>query len=202
MFSGIIEKVADVTAVKDIGNSREITLNTGFADIELGESIAVNGVCLTATSTVPASTTFFLSPETMNRSNLGGLKQGSKVNLERSVALQTRLSGHMVQGHVDGKGSLMSVTPDNDAYQLVFSIPAQLSRYCVEKGSICLNGTSLTINSIDKSESGASLVSITIIPHTWEHTNLSSLIIGDDVNVEVDVIAKYVESLCLPYLKP
>jgi len=84
----------------------------------------------------------------------------------------------------------------------VFSISAQLSRYCVEKGSICLNGTSLTINSIDKSGPDASLVSITIIPHTWEHTNLSSLTIGEDVNVEVDVIAKYVESLCLPYLKP
>ena len=202
MFSGIIEKVADVTAVKDIGNSREITLHTGFSNIELGESIAVNGVCLTATSTLPADTTFFLSPETMSRSNLGGLKKGSKVNLERSVALQTRLSGHMVQGHVDGKASLLSVSPDHDAYLLVFRIPVQLTRYCVEKGSICLNGTSLTINQVDKSDPDGGLVSITIIPHTWEHTNLSSLSIGDDVNVEVDVIAKYVESLCLPYLKP
>ena len=124
MFSGIIEKVADVTAVRDLGNSREITLNTGFVDIELGESIAVNGVCLTATSTLPASTTFFLSPETMSRSNLGGLKQGSKVNLERSVALQTRLSGHMVQGHVDGKASLLSVSPDHDAYLLDIHVVA------------------------------------------------------------------------------
>jgi len=104
VFSGIIEKVAIVKQVRDLGNSRELTLDTGFQDIELGESIAVNGVCLTATSTSASMTTFFLSPETMSRSNLGRLLEGSRVNLERSVALQTRLSGHMVQGHVDGKG--------------------------------------------------------------------------------------------------
>ena len=202
MFSGIIEKVAEVVAVIPRGNSRELILNTGFQDLELGESIAVNGVCLTATSIAAEYTSFFLSPETMDRSNLGHLVEGSRANLERSVALQTRLSGHMVQGHVDGKGKLVSVTPDNDAYRVVFDIPSALARYCVEKGSICLNGTSLTINAIDKSEPDTCLVSITLIPHTWDHTNFSTLSVGDDVNVEVDVIAKYVESLCLPYLKP
>lgn len=201
MFSGIIEKVAKVVEIKEIGHSRELTLETGFQDIELGESIAVNGVCLTATSTSPDKTTFFISPETMSRSNLGELKQGRNVNLERSVALETRLSGHMVQGHVDGMATLASLETESDSYKLTFKIPNQLGRYCVEKGSICLNGTSLTINQIDKNFQDFCLISITIIPHTWDHTNLSDLSVGNEVNVEVDVIAKYVESLCLPYLK-
>jgi riboflavin synthase len=202
MFSGIIEKVADVVEIRPAGQSLEFCIATGMKDIVLGESIAVNGVCLTATSTEADQTRFFVSPETLNRSNLGALVIGSKVNLERSVALETRLSGHMVQGHVDGKGTVAEIVPDNHAYRLTFDIQAALGRYCVEKGSICLNGTSLTINAVDKTDSKICKIAITLIPHTWDHTNFSTLAVGDAVNVEVDVIAKYVESLCLPYLKP
>lgn len=201
MFSGIIEKVARVVEIKPVGLSREIALETGFSNLDLGESIAVNGVCLTVTDTNAERTTFFVSPETMSRSNLSAFASGSLVNLERSVALSTRLSGHMVQGHVDGKAVLADIQPDNDAYKLLINLPADLARYCVEKGSICLNGISLTINSVDKSRPDGCQIGITIIPHTWDHTNLAAIKIGDEINVEVDVIAKYVESLCLPYLK-
>ncbi|MCM5560228.1 riboflavin synthase [Pleomorphomonas sp. JP5] len=200
MFSGIIARTVAVQTATATGGSLVVTIPTGWSDLELGESIAVNGVCLTVTEMDEDGTArFFLSPETLSRSNLGRLATGSVVNLERSVALADRLSGHMVQGHVDGKATLIAVTPDSDARRLEFDLPPELARYCVEKGSISLNGISLTINSIEPSDDGAR-IGITIIPHTWDNTNLSSAALGDEINVEVDVIAKYVEALCKPYL--
>ncbi len=200
MFSGIIARTVKVRTAEATGGSLVAVIPTGWTDLELGESIAVNGVCLTVTEMDEVGTArFFLSPETLDRSNLGKLVTGSVVNLERSVALADRLSGHMVQGHVDGRATLVAVTPDSDARRLEFDIPASVARYCVEKGSISLNGISLTINTIDQAPGGAR-IGITIIPHTWDHTNLSALAIGDEINVEVDVIAKYVEALCKPYL--
>lgn len=200
MFSGIIARTVTVRTAEATGGSLVAVIPTGWTDLELGESIAVNGVCLTVTEMDEAGTArFFLSPETLDRSNLGKLVTGSVVNLERSVALADRLSGHMVQGHVDGRATLVAVTPDSDARRLEFDIPASVARYCVEKGSISLNGISLTINTIEPSATGAR-IGITIIPHTWDHTNLSALVLGDEINVEVDVIAKYVEALCKPYL--
>lgn len=200
MFSGIIARTVAVRTAEATGGSLVAIIPTGWSDLELGESIAVNGVCLTVTEMDEAGTArFFLSPETLARSNLGRLKTGSVVNLERSVALADRLSGHMVQGHVDGKATLIAVTPDSDARRLEFDLPAEIARYCVEKGSISLNGISLTINSIEPSSDGAR-IGITIIPHTWDNTNLSAAALGDEINVEVDVIAKYVEALCKPYL--
>ena len=202
MFSGIIARTAKVRTAETTGGALVIVIPTGWPDLELGESIAVNGVCLTVTEMDEAGAArFFLSPETLDRSNLGRLIAGSLVNLERSVALADRLSGHMVQGHVDGKARLVAVTPDSDARRLEFDLPADLARYCVEKGSISLNGISLTINSIEPAPDGAR-IGITIIPHTWDNTNLSAAGIGDEINVEVDVIAKYVEALCKPYLAP
>ena len=200
MFSGIIARTVTVRTAEANGGSLIAIIPTGWSDLELGESIAVNGVCLTVTEMDEAGTArFFLSPETLARSNLGRLTTGSVVNLERSVALADRLTGHMVQGHVDGKATLVAVTPDSDARRLEFDLPAELARYCVEKGSISLNGISLTINTIEPKPVGAR-IGITIIPHTWENTNLSALTLGDEINVEVDVIAKYVEALCKPYL--
>jgi riboflavin synthase len=199
MFSGIIARTAKVRTAETTGGALVIVIPTGWPDLELGESIAVNGVCLTVTEMDEAGAArFFLSPETLDRSNLGRLIAGSLVNLERSVALADRLSGHMVQGHVDGKARLAAVTPDGDARRLEFDLPAGLARYCVEKGSISLNGISLTINTIEPAPDGAR-IGITIIPHTWDNTNLSVAGIGDEINVEVDVIAKYVEALCKPY---
>lgn len=200
MFSGIIARTVAVQTADATGGSLVVTIPTAWSDLELGESIAVNGVCLTVTEMNEIGTArFFLSPETLARSNLGRLATGSVVNLERSVALADRLSGHMVQGHVDGKATLVAVTPDSDARRLEFDLPAELARYCVEKGSISLNGISLTINTIEPQPKGAR-IGITIIPHTWDNTNLSAAALGDEINVEVDVIAKYVEALCKPYL--
>jgi riboflavin synthase len=202
MFSGIIERLARVEAVEPAGASLRIAIETGYPDLERGESVAVNGVCLTVTSLeIGGRAEFFLSPETLARSTLGTTAVGGSVNLERSVRLETRLSGHLVQGHVDGRATLASVTEEAGAYRLAFDVDAELARYCVAKGSIALNGISLTINSVSQT-AGAFEVGVMIIPHTWSHTNLHALTVGDRVNVEVDVIAKYVERLCLPYRKP
>jgi len=179
-----------------------LVLETGWNDLEPGESIAVNGVCLTVTEFARGGrATFFVSPETLSRTSLGRLASGAKVNLERSVRLESRLSGHLVQGHVDGKARVTSISPEGGAYRLELALPAELARYCVEKGSIALDGISLTINSLAAGE-GETRIGVTIIPHTWEHTNLNTARPGDDINVEVDVMAKYVERLCQPYLKP
>ena len=202
MFSGIIERVAQVAEASHNNGTLQCKIATGFNDLTLGESIGVNGVCLTVASFSSEGTAdFFASAETLARTNLNKIAVGSHVNLERAVSLNTRLSGHMVQGHVDGKAILSSVVPENGAYCLAFDLPHNLARYLVEKGSIALNGISLTINGLFEVESGATRVAITIIPHTWEHTNLFAAKIGDAINVEVDVMAKYVERLCQPYQK-
>jgi riboflavin synthase len=202
MFSGIIERVAKVTKAAQENGALQCTVATGMSDLSLGESIAVNGVCLTvAKFEKDGAADFFASAETLARTNLDKIITGSHVNLERAVSLNTRLSGHMVQGHVDGKAILTSIIPEDGAYRLAFDLPQSLSKYCVEKGSICLNGISLTINGLTEQKNGDTQVAITIIPHTWEHTNLYAAKIGDAINVEVDVMAKYVERLCQPYQK-
>jgi len=202
MFSGIIDRLGTVTTLRPEGDSLGVDIVTGYTDLALGESVAVNGVCLTAAALGHDTASFFISPESIARSNLGDLAVGTRVNLERALTLDTRLSGHMVQGHVDARATLAAAEPSNGAHKLEFEIGPDIARYCVEKGSITLNGISLTINGIAPTEDGRSRVAITIIPHTWEHTNLHALSVGDAVNVEVDVIAKYVERLCQPYLKP
>ena len=200
MFSGIIERLARVRQTARQDSTLILTMETGYPDLELGESIAVNGVCLTVVEFDPSGLAkFFVSAETIDRSNLGQLTVGGFVNLERSVRLETRLSGHLVQGHVDGKATLSNLSPLGGAYLLELTLPRALARYCVEKGSIALNGISLTLNAVEDS-ADHSLIRITIIPHTWDHTNLQHLIPGADVNVEVDVMAKYVERLCQAYL--
>jgi riboflavin synthase len=202
MFSGIIERVAKVTKSSRENGALHCKVATDMNDLSLGESIAVNGVCLTVASfKSDGAADFFASAETLARTNLDKIITGSHVNLERAVSLNTRLSGHMVQGHVDGKATLTSIIPEGGAFRLTFDLPQSLSRYCVEKGSICLNGISLTINGLTEQTNGNTQVAITIIPHTWEHTNLYAAKIGDAINVEVDVMAKYVERLCQPYQK-
>lgn len=201
MFSGIIETLALVTKVTPAEHSIVIEIATGFPDLELGESVAVNGVCLTVVTFDAAGLAiFYVSSETIARSSFSALKAGSYVNLERSVRLETRLSGHLVQGHVDGKAVLTEVVQEGETYHLTVGVPIELAQYCIEKGSISLNGISLTLNRIDAEENNLVGLGLTIIPHTWEHTNLHTLTKGDPLNVEVDVIAKYVESLCHAYL--
>ena len=176
-------------------------METGFTDLTLGESVAINGTCLTVASCDRAGLAqFYASPETLDRTNLGSLQAGTKVNLERAVSMATRLSGHLVQGHVDGLARLDAVIPEAGAYRIQLTLPQNLARYCVEKGSIALDGISLTLNTVKDMPGGSCEIYLTIIPHTWAHTNLQSRRPGDLLNVESDVIAKYVERLCKPGL--
>lgn len=199
MFSGIIDRLGKVTSARLEASALTCRIASGYDDLELGESVAVNGVCLTVASREGDVAEFFASSETLGRTNLGTLRDGMKVNLERAVSLNTRLSGHLVQGHVDGIATLASVEKQSGAWKLAVDLPPALSRYCVEKGSIALNGISLTINSIDNRADGVLRIGLMIIPHTWEHTNLHGLTPGAPLNAEVDVMAKYVERLCQPY---
>ena len=208
MFSGIIESLGRVRAIQPPGSATDsaravrMVLDTGLTGLVLGESVAVNGVCLTVTQfDAEGMAAFFASPETLDRTTLGDLREGSAVNLERAVTPSTRLSGHIVQGHVDATARLVSVTAQGDAaekaWALVLDLPVALRRYCVEKGSITLDGISLTVNAILPSATAGQFgIALMIIPHTWDHTNLGTLAPGAALNVEVDIIAKYVEQLC------
>ena len=197
MFSGIIESLGHVLLAEAREEALIAEVDTGFKDIAEGESIAVNGVCLTAVEPAPTGVArFFISSETLNCTALGQLKTGGRVNLERAVTPATRLSGHIVQGHVDGTARFVSSTPSGDARQVIFEVPSSLRRYMVAKGSVTLDGISLTLNEIGAADHDVFTISLMIIPHTWTHTTLGTLSPGDTVNVEVDVIAKYVEVLC------
>jgi riboflavin synthase len=199
MFSGIIDRLGVVKSVRDDDGARVFEIDTHYADLTLGESVAVNGVCLTVvTFNATGLAEFYVSPESLARTSLGNLAEGHKVNLERAVALETKLSGHLVQGHVDGIATLSSIKEQSGAHLIELELPKSLGRYCVEKGSISLDGISLTINTLEDHAEGTR-IGLTIIPHTWTHTNLQTRRVGDKIHVENDVIAKYVERLCHGY---
>ena len=183
MFTGIIEELG---VVQQAGTRLTVACERVLSDAVDGCSIAVNGVCLTALDLQPGCFSADLAPETLRRSNLGALRIGSRVNLERPLLPSSRLSGHFVQGHVDGTGEVL----ESDRGWLRIRLPERLERYFVEKGSISVDGISLTIAAIEGRD-----VSIAIIPHTYEHTALQFREPGDFVNLEVDVIAKHVEKL-------
>ncbi|MCM0606116.1 MAG: riboflavin synthase [Xanthomonadaceae bacterium] len=193
MFSGIIEQTALVTQIKPsqagITLDLKIDLND---DLALGESVACDGVCLTVTdwNRNEKRAQFFLSDETLTRSHFKNIKSQNLINIERSVKFGDRMSGHWVQGHVDGVGTVSSILKVGDSQELKITLPVNLKKYCVEKGSITVQGVSLTINSIE-----GDIVSLMIIPHTWTVTTLSQLALGSLVNIEVDILAKYVEKL-------
>ncbi len=189
MFTGIIEELGTVV---DPGSRLRVRCSTVLEDLREGGSIAVNGVCLTAVGISSDSFAADLAPETLRRSNLGALTKGSRVNLERPVTPVTRLSGHIVQGHVDATGELLSLEPLGDGnYWLKVRVPAELDRYLVHKGSIAIDGISLTIAQLDPGP----VVGVTIIPHTYANTTLGAANPGSPLNIEVDVIAKHVEKL-------
>lgn len=190
MFTGIVSAVGKVSRVEGDEKQRALVIETPYADVELGESIAINGTCMTAAELTGRTIKFFASAETCARTNLGALKAGDGVNLERAMRLDDRVSGHLVQGHVDGKGRLVAVRPVGESHEIEIELPEALTRYTIEKGSITLDGISLTINSVKNSN-----ISLMIIPHTWTHTTLSTRLVGQDLNVELDMIAKYVERL-------
>jgi riboflavin synthase len=192
MFTGIIEELGRVRQVDKHGEDARIvieahTVTEGSAN---GDSISVNGVCLTALEVEPDSFAADVSKETLMRSTLGSLSQGSPVNLERAVTPVTRLGGHIVQGHVDARGQFLGAESHGESWTFRFAYPKEIARYLVFKGSVAVEGISLTIANLTDD-----YFEIAIIPKTWEVTNFSSLKPGDEVNLEVDVIAKYVERI-------
>ena len=192
MFTGIIEELGAVRSVEMRGENARIVISARIvtADTHHGDSIAVNGVCLTALDIQPDSFAADVSRETLLRSTLGSLAAGTPVNLERAVTPATRLGGHIVQGHVDARGTFMGVEDHGESWTLRIGYPKEIGRYLVFKGSVAVEGISLTIAGLTDD-----YFEIAIIPKTWEVTNLSQLKPGDGVNLEVDVIAKYVERL-------
>lgn len=201
MFTGLVEQLGKVLSAEDRRGQRKVQVKTSWTDLQLGESIAVNGVCLTVADATPkGEASFFISEESLERSNLGALAEGSRVNLERAMTMNSRMGGHWVQGHVDAKGMILSMTEGHDHHKMTVALDNRYGRYCVEKGSITINGVSLTINSLVETKQKEFMVTFLLVPHTWKHTNLSELKSGDAVNVEVDILAKYIEKLCRPQL--
>lgn len=193
MFTGIIEELGHVRSIeqKATGSRLEISCQTVLSDAYEGSSISVNGVCLTALDITPQSFAADLAPETLLRTNLGELHPGSLVNLERPLAATGRLSGHVVQGHVDGTGEFLSFELlGGENWWLRIRIPENLDRYVIYKGSLAIDGVSLTVAEVKQR-----IVSVTIIPHTYERTSLRQHKPGDKVNLECDVLAKYVEKM-------
>lgn len=198
MFTGIIEELGKVAAsdAHPGGAKIRISAKTVTEGTNDGDSIAVNGVCLTALNITPDSFSADVSQETLNRSTLGSLKPGSPVNLERAVTPSTRLGGHIVQGHVDARGEFISAMAGGDFRTVRIGYPAEIGQYLVYKGSVAVEGISLTIAALTDT-----WFEIAVIPKTWELTNLASLKPGDAVNLEADIIAKYVERI-ISYRKP
>lgn len=192
MFTGIVSEVGDVQASVQTDRGRRLTIQAPLTreGLVVGDSVAVNGVCLTVVDLRPGVFDLEAVPETLSRSNLGDLEEGSTVNLERPVAATGRFDGHIVQGHVDAVAVVRSIHSDGESSRLWFDLPLGQLRYVVEKGSIALDGVSLTVSGVD--DAGFEIV---LIPHTLEATTFGALAVGGRVNVEVDVLAKYVERL-------
>jgi riboflavin synthase len=192
LFTGIVEELGQVAALTNLGDSVRLEINGPLvvSDSKIGDSIAVNGVCLTVTSKTNSGFTADVMQETLNRSTLGTLEAGSRVNLERPVTMATRLGGHMVQGHVDGMGEITKREVSDNWEVVTIAPPKDLLKYIVEKGSITVDGTSLTIASVD-----SQVFTVSLIPETLAKTTLGIRQVGDKVNLEVDVMAKYVEKL-------
>lgn len=188
MFTGIIEELGVVAKISN--NAMTVQASKVTEDLKLGDSIAVNGTCLTAVNLSRTEFSVDLSPETMRRTSLGQLSEGSPVNLERALLASDRMGGHIVQGHVDSTGRVMSSRVDGDSIIFRIRVPKRLNPYIVEKGFIAVDGISLTVV-----KGGASSFTLAVIPYTLKNTNLASVSIGDLVNLEADILAKYVESL-------
>jgi riboflavin synthase len=194
MFTGLIGELGSIIAIEKGESSAVFTINAPklIGEIAVGDSVAVNGVCLTATAISGTTFTADVMIQTLSLTSLGQLSVASTINLELAAQLNSRLGGHMVQGHVDGVAKVVGLTPGDKWAQFDITVPSHLLKYIVNQGSICLDGVSLTVGSIDDS---SNVVTVWLIPETLESTNLSSKSAGDLVNVEVDVLAKYVERL-------
>jgi riboflavin synthase len=200
MFTGLITDIGTVMRVvpRGAGADMRLAIATSWstADIALGASIACSGCCLTVVDKTGDTLSFDASGETLAKTTLGAWREGTRVNLERSLRLGDELGGHLVAGHVDGTGRLVSRTPEAGSLRLVFALPAALGRYVAVKGSIAVDGVSLTVNEVtDRRMDGESVFAVNIIPHTQKLTTLGGLTAGDAVNVEVDMLARYVARL-------
>ncbi len=193
MFTGIIQSVGTIASITPQGGDARLSINVGELDLtqsDLGDSIAVNGVCLTAIEYGKNQFSADVSNETLNLTSLKNINVGSDVNLEKALTLNTALGGHIVSGHVDGQAELVSLTNDGRSIRYEFDAPLDLAKYIAEKGSITIDGASLTINKIEKNRFG-----INIVPHTLENTIFKHYVSGTKVNIEVDIIARYLERL-------
>lgn len=195
MFTGIIEERGEIRSWTETDDGLRLRVACPFAgDLEGGQSVSVNGACLTVEDQDEEGFSVFLAAETVSRTYLGELREGDRVNLERAMPADGRFDGHLVQGHVDGVGEVRAVEAVGEDWRFSFSLPAELERYVVEKGSITVDGISLTVAALSE---GA--FSVAIIPTTYEETTLSAKSVGDPVHLEADVIAKYVERVSAPY---
>jgi riboflavin synthase len=194
MFTGLIAELGSITAIEKSDTSAVFTINAPglISQIAVGDSVAVNGVCLTATSIVGTAFTADVMVQTLSITSLSQIFVGSPVNLELAAQLNARMGGHLVQGHVDGVATVVGLTPGDKWAQFDISVPADLTKYIVNQGSICLDGISLTVGEINDANN---VVTVWLIPETLDRTNLSSLLPGDLINVEVDILSKYVERL-------
>jgi riboflavin synthase len=193
MFTGIIQALGRVDRIEPAADGARLRIlcpELGPAEWQTGDSVAVAGCCLTALDIDDQGFSADLSGETLDRTSLGRLKAGDRVNLEPALAVGDRLGGHLVTGHVDGLAELVALTPLGDNYRLRFRVPAGLARYIAEKGSATLDGVSLTVNAVEGRE-----FEVNLIPHTWQVTTLGQLALGDTVNLEVDLLARYMERL-------
>jgi len=197
MFTGIVEELGTVEAVEDLGDAIRLTIRatTVLEDTGLGDSIAVNGCCLTVAERGPDTWVADVMQETLDKTSLQGVAPGDRVNLERAVTVEKRLGGHIVQGHVDGVGMILARTPSEHWELVEVSVPAGLTRYVVEKGSITIDGVSLTVVEV-----GADRLTVSLIPETLARTVLGTKPVGASVNLEADVIAKHVEKLLAAHL--
>ncbi|BBL75483.1 riboflavin synthase [Methylomagnum ishizawai] len=195
MFTGIILAVGTLSRIESKGGDCRLTIDTGklpLADVKLGDSIAVSGVCLTAVELGPRHFCADVSRETLSRTTLGAAKTGAQVNLELALLPTTRLGGHLVSGHVDGVGVVVDKRADARSVRFTLEAPAPLAKYIAEKGSVCVDGISLTVNEVDGARFG-----LNIVPHTLQETTLGGTEVGRRVNLEVDILARYTERLLL-----
>lgn len=188
MFTGIVEEKGKVISAKKSRSNLQVVVETSFVhELQVDQSISHNGVCLTVTNINENSYTVVAIEETLSKSNLGNLKSGSSVNVERCLKMNGRIDGHFVQGHVDTTAEILSIEDKMGSWIFTFSFPENFQHLVVEKGSICVNGVSLTVINLQISR-----FSVAIIPYTYEHTNFSQLKIGDQVNIEFDILGKYI----------
>ncbi|WP_406033770.1 riboflavin synthase [Treponema saccharophilum] len=193
MFTGIVEDIGSIGSIEQNGSSLVLQIKAKFAsELTLGESVAVNGICLTVTKKDDASFSADVTPETFRRTSLSLLSAGSPVNLERAMRADGRFGGHIVSGHIDGTGRLTAIRMEDNAYNVFFRVEKPLFRYIIEKGSVALDGISLTVASV-KNEGNYGEFSVAVIPHTWENTALKNKRVGSIINVECDVVGKYIE---------